>query len=48
MKPICFVDKDALDPEDVKKLEAEGYLVIRTMPHRRCEMWTPPYNPEGK
>ena len=43
MKPVCVVDKDAIDPEDVKKLESEGYLVLRTMLGRRCEILFPPH-----
>lgn len=42
MKPVCIVDRDALEPEDIVKLEAEGYVVIRKQPGRYCEVWLPP------
>lgn len=42
MKPVCIIDRDALDLEDVKKLEDEGCMVLRVLPGRRCEMWIPP------
>ena len=42
MKPVCIIERDALDPEDVKKLEDDGYLVVKATMGRRCEIMFPP------